>query len=249
MSTHTHRNALVSALVLIGALTFATSATAQTQIAFEDFENAQLPTGWLFWENDADGGYTFLDPDGGGSVWLTLVRETAGQGDVTSAAAVTMMQKLAGEANFTEMFSMDFGGNSALMMHMGEGNWKLARKDRPVRLVKSTLSIADLKVPPVMLGFSLEPGDVTLVSLTTLANGQFKLIVTEGQALDFPPIPSISRPHYKFSPNADLCDFLTRFSMEGGSHHQALAYGRLADVIEKIGELLGIECSVVKASP
>ena len=86
---------------------------------------------------------------------------------------------------------------------------------------------------------------MTLVSLTTLANGRFKFIVAEGQVPDFPPVPTITRPHYKFSPDGDLCDFLTRFSMEGGSHHQALAYGRMADKIEKIGKLLGIECSIV----
>ncbi|MBM3213059.1 hypothetical protein FJZ33_12615, partial [Candidatus Poribacteria bacterium] len=90
-----------------------------------------------------------------------------------------------------------------------------------------------------------EPGDVTLVSLTTLANGKFKFIVTEGKVPDFPPVPAIANLHYKFTPDGDLCDFLTKFSMEGGSHHQALAYGRLAGVVKKIGYLLGIECSVV----
>jgi L-arabinose isomerase len=175
-----------------------------------------------------------------------------GEGDVTSAAAVTMMHELVRGmrdsphgANFTEMFTMDFGGNSALMSHMGEGNWKLARKDQPVRLVGDRLGIVDLRVPPVLLSFSLEPGEVTLLSLTTLADGRFKFIVAEGQVLDFPPIPAIARPHYKFSPDGDLCEFLTRFSMEGGSHHQALAYGRLSGVIEKVGRLLGIECSIV----
>ena len=168
-----------------------------------------------------------------------------GEGDVTCAAAVTMMQEMVGIANFTEMFTMDFGGNSALMSHMGEGNWKMARKDHPVQLIGDTLEIADLRLPPVLLNFSLEPGDVTLVSLTTLADGQLKFIATEGQVLDFPPIPVINRPHYKFAPDGDLCDFLTRFSMAGGSHHQALAYGRLAHTVEKIGKLMGIECSVV----
>jgi len=168
-----------------------------------------------------------------------------GEGDVTSAAAVAMMQELAGAANFTEMFTMDFGGNSALMSHMGEGNWKLARKDRPVVLRVSTLGIADLRVPPALLAFSLEPGDVTLVSLTTLADGELKFIVTEGKVLDFPPVPAIKTPHFKFSPDGDLCDFLTRFSMEGGSHHQALAYGRISHVIEKIGKLMGVDCRVV----
>jgi L-arabinose isomerase len=168
-----------------------------------------------------------------------------GEGDVTCAAAVAMMQQLTGAANFTEMFTMDFGGNSALMSHMGEGNWKLARKDHPVRLVKSTLGIADLRVSPAMLSFSLEPGEVTLVSLTTLADGKFRFIVTEGKVLDFPPLASIPRPHFKFSPDGDLCDFLTRFSMEGGSHHQALAYGRISKTVEKVGKLLKVECKIV----
>jgi L-arabinose isomerase len=168
-----------------------------------------------------------------------------GEGDVTSAAAVTMMRELVGMANFTEMFTMDFAGNSVLMMHMGEANWKLARKDYPVRLAKSTLGIADLRYPPVLLGFSLEPGEVTLVSLTTLADGKFRFIVTEGKVLESPPVSAISRPHYKFAPNGDLCDFLTRFSMEGGSHHQALGYGKLTGKIEKIGRILGVECRVI----
>ncbi|MBD3181387.1 hypothetical protein GF312_03785 [Candidatus Poribacteria bacterium] len=168
-----------------------------------------------------------------------------GEGDVTSAAAVTMMHQLVGEANFTEMFTMDFGGNSALMSHMGEGNWKLARKDRPVELVASSLGISDLPVPAAMLTFSLEPGDVTLVSLTTLSEGRLKLIVAEGSVPDFPPIPTIPRPHYKFSPDGNLCDFLTKFSMEGGSHHQALVYGRFGNKIQKMAKLMNIPCSFI----
>ncbi|MGQ9610458.1 MAG: L-fucose/L-arabinose isomerase family protein [bacterium] len=169
-----------------------------------------------------------------------------GEGDVTSSAVVTMMQELAGSANFTEMFTMDFGSNAILMSHMGEGNWKLARKDRKVRLVLDDLGIADMKMPPVLLSFSLEPGDVTIVSLTTFANGKLKFIVAEGKVLDYPPIPAINKPNYKFAPDSDLCEFLTKFSMEGASHHQALAYGRLGGTIEKIARLMGIECAVIK---
>ena len=168
-----------------------------------------------------------------------------GEGDVTSAAAVAMMQELAGSANFTEMFTMDFGGNAVLMSHMGEGNWKLARGDLPVRLVHSTLGLVDLRITPLLLTFSLKPGKVTLVSLTTFANGQLKMIATEGEVLDFPPIKALSTPHYKFAPEGKLSDFLTHFSMEGGSHHQALAYGHFSDTIEKIAKLLNIECSIV----
>ncbi|HGJ66131.1 TPA: hypothetical protein ENS27_12220 [bacterium] len=168
-----------------------------------------------------------------------------GEGDITSASAVTMMNELTGMANFTEMFTMDFGGNSVLMSHMGECNWKMARKDRPVQLVLDDLGIADLKMPPVLLRFALEPGDVTLVSLTTLAKGRMKFIITEGKIVDFPPIPSINKPNFKFAPDGDLSEFLTKFSMEGGSHHQALVYGRMAGTIKKIGDILGIDYAIV----
>lgn len=168
-----------------------------------------------------------------------------GEGDVTSAAVVTMMHELAGMANFTEMFTMDFAGNAVLMSHMGEANPKFARKDMPVQLIMDDLGIVDIKYPPVLLRFSLEPGDVTLVSLTTLSYGQMKFIVTEGKIVDFPPIPTISKPHFKFAPDGDLSEFLTQFSMEGGSHHQALVYGRLSGTISKIADILGIDCAIV----
>ena len=169
-----------------------------------------------------------------------------GEGDVTSAAAVCMMQALAGQANFTEMFTMDFAHNAILMMHMGESNWRMARPDAPIHALCSTLGdIMSVPIAPVLLAFSLSPGDATLVSLTTTVGGKLKFIVTEGRVLDFPYIPDLARPHFKFAPSGDLCEFLTRFSQEGGSHHQALAYGHWAGTVEKIAALLGIPCARV----
>jgi L-arabinose isomerase len=166
-----------------------------------------------------------------------------GEGDVTSAAAVCMMQRLASEANFTEMFTMDFAGNAILMMHMGEGNWRLARHDEPVRVVRTSLEeIMSVPVAPLLLAFGLEPGEATLVSLTTVDRGRLRLVVAEGEVADFPYLPALQRPHFKFRPDGELCDFLTRFSEAGGSHHQALAYGRWAGTVEKIAGLLGLEC-------
>ena len=169
-----------------------------------------------------------------------------GEGDVTSAAAVCMMQALAGQANFTEMFTMDFAHHAALMMHMGEANWRMARRDEPIRMLRSTLkAIMDVRVDPLLLAFTLEPGPCTLVSLTTAAGGRLKLVAAEGQVADHPYIPDLGRPHYKFQPNGDLPEFLTRFSMAGGSHHQAMAYGRWAGVVTKIATLMGIEFACV----
>ena len=57
------------------------------------------------------------------------------EGDVHAAALVGASHVLAGDGHFTEMYSLDFQKESALMGHMGEGNWKIARKDRPMRLI------------------------------------------------------------------------------------------------------------------
>jgi L-arabinose isomerase len=164
-----------------------------------------------------------------------------GEGDVTSATVVCLMHALAGAANFTEMFTMDFAQNSILMMHMGEGNWKMARKDEPVHALRSALNMVETKYEPLLLAFSLEPGAVTLVCLTTGQDSKLKLVVTEGEVVDFPYLPDLARPHYKFRPQGDLSDFLTRYSQAGGSHHLALVYGAWAGTVEKVARLSGIE--------
>ncbi|MCJ7548782.1 MAG: arabinose isomerase [Anaerolineae bacterium] len=167
-----------------------------------------------------------------------------GEGDVTSAVAVSLMTELAGAANFTEMFSMDPAHDAVLMMHMGEGNWRMARDDEPVHMLRSSLGLVDLKVDPLLLAFSLQPGDVTLLSLTTAADGNMRFVVAEGEVMDFPYVSDLRRPHYKFKPKSPdgLPGFLTRFSQAGGSHHQALAYGHWSGTLEKLAALLGIAC-------
>ncbi|MCU0521074.1 MAG: hypothetical protein MUF84_10325 [Anaerolineae bacterium] len=166
-----------------------------------------------------------------------------GEGDVTSASATALMAGLAGAANFTEMFTMDPAHDAVLMMHMGEGNWKMARKDAPVHMLRSTLGLIDLKVAPLLLAFSLEPGEVTLLSLTTGSEGKLRFVVAEGEVMDFPYVSDLGRPHFMFRPGSPdgLPGFLTRFSLAGGSHHQALAYGHWGSTLEKLAALLGVD--------
>lgn len=164
-----------------------------------------------------------------------------GEGDVTSAIATWLLQRLAGEATFTEMFTMDFGGGTVLMSHMGEGNWRMARSDYPVTLRSSPIGMAAVRVAPVSLGFTYRPGPVTLVSLTTAERGSLRFVITEGEIIDAPPIPALSRVHCRFGPNQPLPQFLTRFSEAGGSHHQGMAYGRLASTVIKLAKLLGVD--------
>ena len=88
----------------------------------------------------------------------------AAEGDVLTACLVSAGHRLIGDAHFTEMYAMDFPSDSVLMSHMGEGNWKIARSDRPVRLIKRPLGIGRLADPPTFL-FQYQPGPATLATL------------------------------------------------------------------------------------
>src|ERR1022692_4135846 len=72
----------------------------------------------------------------------------AAEGDVLTACLVSAGHTLIGDAHFTQMYAMDFPSDSILQSHMGEGNWKIARTDRPVRLIKRPLGIGRLADPP-----------------------------------------------------------------------------------------------------
>ena len=88
----------------------------------------------------------------------------AGEGDALTAALVAAGHELLGDAHFTEMYAMDFPSDSILMSHMGEGNWRVARRDRKPRLIKRPLGIGGLADPPTFL-FQYEPGPATLATL------------------------------------------------------------------------------------
>lgn len=167
------------------------------------------------------------------------------EGDITCAAAVYLMRQVAGHANFTEMFTMDFDEGAIVMAHMGEGNWRLARQDRPVRLVSNPFRMVSLPHAPACLSFAMAPGHVTLASLTTREAGRLCLVVTEADVLDFAPLADARNPQCKLAPQRPLADFLTDYSLGGGSHHQAVAYGSHRLTLQRLCSVLGIDYAFV----
>ena len=81
----------------------------------------------------------------------------AAEGDTNTASLMCAAQTMIGDAHFSEMYAMDWELDSVLISHMGEGNWRIARRDRPVRLIDRALGIGRLDNPPTPV-FSAEPG-------------------------------------------------------------------------------------------
>jgi len=168
----------------------------------------------------------------------------AAEGDVLTACMVSAGHTLIGDAHFTEMYAMDFPSDSILMSHMGEGNWKVARSDRPVRLIKRPLGIGKLADPPTFL-FQYQPGPATLATLVSLGGERFRMVVAEGEILDSQELPALQMPYGQFRPDTGVRACLDGWLAAGGPHHEVLNLGRHAASWRLFCQLLGIEYAAV----
>jgi L-arabinose isomerase len=164
----------------------------------------------------------------------------AAEGDALTAALFAAAQDLLGTTQFTEMYAMDFPSDSILMSHMGEGNWRLAREDRPVRLIKRPLGIGGLADPPTFL-FQYRPGPATLATVVSLGGERFRLLVSEGEVLATDELPNLEMPYGHFRPDTGLRACMDAWLRLGGPHHQVLNPGRRAPAWRTFCELAGLE--------
>jgi L-arabinose isomerase len=166
------------------------------------------------------------------------------EGD-THVMALTMIgHMLCSNPHFTEMYSLDFVRDAALMSHMGEGNWKLARKDRPIKLIDRPLDIGDVENPPTPV-FSIEPGTATLVSLVAVEGEYYRMVVAKGEILDTPVIPNIPMNYSFFKPDNGIRQSMDNWLECGGTHHEVLFLGDQVRKLKMFCEIDGIEfCEV-----
>jgi L-arabinose isomerase len=164
----------------------------------------------------------------------------AAEGDVLTACLVSAGHALIGDAHFTEMYAMDFPSDSILQSHMGEGNWKIARSDRPVRLIKRPLGIGRLADPPTFL-FQYQPGPATLAALVSLEGARFRLVVAEGENLDSQELPALEMPYGQFRPASGVRACLNGWLTAGAPHHEVMNLGHHAASWRVFCQLAGIE--------
>jgi L-arabinose isomerase len=164
----------------------------------------------------------------------------AAEGDTNTASLMCAAQTMIGEAHFSEMYAMDWERDSVLISHMGEGNWRIARIDRPVRLIDRELGIGGLDNPPTPV-FQAQPGPATTAALIPLAGGRYRLLTARGEVLDTPELPKVEMHHFHFRPNAGMEQFMDGWLRLGGPHHFVLNLGDHAGRWRRLAELLELE--------
>jgi len=164
----------------------------------------------------------------------------AAEGDTNTASLMVAAQTMIGDAHFSEMYAMDFELDSVLISHMGEGNWKIARKDRPIKLIDRPLGIGRLDNPPTPV-FSAVPGPATSAALVPLEGEYYRFVVGKGEVLDTPELPKVEMHYFHFRPERGVRAFMDDWLTLGAPHHFAINLGDHVERWRRLAELLDIE--------
>ncbi len=171
------------------------------------------------------------DPRGPTTPFLAASRLMAegvgfgGEGDVISAAATTFLNWLRPPASFSEIFTVDYGGNAVVLSHMGEANVAMARRDRKVPLTAKGRRAEGGGPRQLVYVTCFEPGPATLFTLTLGQGGRWRVITAPCSIADWGPVPTLRSPHARLVPEGDVRDFLTAYAKAGGPHHLVVCFG------------------------
>jgi L-arabinose isomerase len=164
----------------------------------------------------------------------------AAEGDTNAASLMCAAQTMIGDAHFSEMYAMDWELDSVLISHMGEGNWKIARPDRPVKLIDRPLGIGGLENPPTPV-FSAVPGPATTAALIPLEGEAYRLLVSRGEVLDTPELPKVEMHYFHYRPEQGMEPFMDQWLELGGPHHFVTNLGDHVGQWRRFAELLEID--------
>jgi L-arabinose isomerase len=164
----------------------------------------------------------------------------AAEGDTNTASLMCAAQAMIGDAHFSEIYAMDWELDSVLISHMGEGNWKLARRDRPVKLIDRPLGIGKLDNPPTPV-FSAEPGVATTAALVPLEGELYRLVVGRGEVLDTPELPKVEMHYFHLHPAQGMEPFMDEWLQLGAPHHFVTNLGDHVRRWRRFAELLELD--------
>jgi len=163
----------------------------------------------------------------------------AGEMEIKNAQAMKIMDAFGAGGSFTEYYAVDFHDDVVLMGHDGPGHIAIAEGKTKVR----PLSVYHGKAGSgLSVEMSVKHGPVTLLSVVQTADGRLKLLAAEGESVAGPILEiGNTNSRYRFSIGARR--FVNDWSSHGPAHHCAVGVGYLAAKLDKLGKLLGMECS------
>lgn len=161
----------------------------------------------------------------------------AGEADIKTALAMKICDILGIGGSFCEIVVTDYDNGTILIGH--DGPFHIGISDRKP-ILRGMGVYHGKKGTGISVEAKVKPGDITTLNVTQTIEGRLKLIISEAEATNgkIMTIGNTQTPaRFKYDPDTYMNKWFAQFP----THHCALATGHNADVLEKVGELIGIE--------